>query len=116
MMGCIESYTILKEALKYNTSENVEEAIYSLDRYSEVFYRIDATLNDPVMIEICVNLADIHFNADSSLSKKPIETIQREYHRRTGHMISTNLCTAAYYNAIQHFAGCPDTHISNEED
>ena len=116
MMSCVESYTIIKEALKDKPSDKVKEAFWSLDRFTEVFCRIDATLNDPVMIDSCVNLADIHFNADSSLSKKPIETIQREYHRRTGHMISTNLCTAAYYNAIQHFAGCPDTHISNEED
>ena len=116
MMSCVESYTILKEALKYNTSENVEEAIYSLDRFSEVFYKIDATINDPAMIDICVNLAEIHFKGESPLDKKPIETIQNMYYERTGHMISVNLCIAAYYNALQHYAGCPDTHVSNGED
>ena len=116
MMGCVESYTVLKEALKYDISERVGEAICSLDRFSEVFCKIDATINDPVMIDICLSLAEIHFKSKSPLNKKPIETIQNMYYERTGHMISRNLCIAAYYNAVCRYADHPDTHVSNEED
>lgn len=112
MMSCVESYTIIKEALKDKPSDKVKEAFWSLDRFTEVFCRIDATLNDPVMIDICLNLAELHFNAESPLRKKPIETIQNEYRKRTGKMISTNICTAAYYNAVYHYADRPETVVS----
>ena len=112
MMSCVESYTIIKDALKDKLSGKLEEAVWSLDRFSEVFCKIDATINDPAMIDICLNLAELHFKAESPLRRKPIETIQNMYYKRTGKMISTNICTAAYYNAVCHYADRPETHLT----
>ena len=101
MMTCMESYACICENLAWNPSGRAKEALDVIREFRNIFETADAAMQDPILQEICRTLPALHFETALPLDTKPVETIQREYQKRTGKTLSPYFCTIAYHNTLK---------------
>ena len=101
MTTCMESYACICENLEWNPSAKAKEALEVIREFRHVFEAADAAIKDPILQEICRNISELHFKTEYPLITEPVETIQREYQKRTGNSLSTYFCTIAYHSTIR---------------
>ena len=100
MMTCMESYACICENLEWNPSAEAKEALDVIREFRHVFEAADAAIEDPILQEICRNISELHFKTEYPLVTNPVETIRREYQKRTGNSLNAYFCTIAYHNTV----------------
>lgn len=98
MMTCMKSYAVICENLECNPSEEAKEALAVLAQFKTIFESADTAMQTPVLQEICRSLPVLHFGGQYPLDTKPVDTIRREYRKRTGTDLSPYFCSIAYHN------------------
>ena len=101
MTICMKSFHCICKNLECSPSDEAKEALDVLKMFRAVFESADAAIENPILQEICRELPKLHFKTRFPLSTKPIETIQREYQKRTGDAINLFFCVLAYYNTLR---------------
>ena len=101
MMTCMESYACICENLECNPSAEAKEALDVIREFRDVFESADAAMQNPILQEICRTLPKLHFEGIYPLDTKPVETIRREYKKRTGDNLNAYFCTIAYRNTLK---------------
>ena len=101
MTTCMESYAYICENLEWNPSAKAKEALDVIREFRNIFESADAAIEDPVLQEICRDISRIHFGSALPLETMPVDTIRREFKKRTGKDISSYFCTIAYHNTIK---------------
>ena len=101
MTTCMESYACICENLEWNPSAKAKEALEVIREFRNIFESADAAIEDPVLQEICRDISRIHFGSALPLETMPVDTIRREFKKRTGKDISSYFCTIAYHNTIK---------------
>ena len=101
MMTCMESYACICENLECNPSQKAKEALDVIREFRDVFESADAAMQNPILQEICRTLPKLHFEGIYPLDTKPVETIRREYKKRTGDNLNAYFCTIAYRNTLK---------------
>ena len=101
MMTCMESYACICENLECNPSQKAKEALDVIREFRDVFESADAAMQNPILQEICRTLPKLHFEGIYSLDTKPVDTIRREYKKRTGDNLNAYFCTIAYRNTLK---------------
>ncbi len=101
MTTCMESYAYICENLEWNPSAKAKEALEVIQEFRNIFESADAAIEDPVLQEICRDISRIHFGSALPLETMPVDTIRREFKKRTGKDISSYFCTIAYHNTIK---------------
>ena len=101
MTTCMESYAYICENLEWNPSAKAKEALEVIREFRNIFESADAAIENPVLQEICRNISRIHFGSALPLETMPVDTIRREFKKRTGKDISSYFCTIAYHNTIK---------------
>ena len=98
MTSCKECYVCICKNLEWNPSEQAKESLVILRQFERIFEDADKMIEDPILQEICRNLAAIHFGRVSPLDTKPVETIREEYLRAAGRDLPEFFCRMAYAN------------------
>ena len=101
MTTCMESYACICRNLEWNPSPEAKEALEVIREFRNIFESADAAIENPVLQEICRNISRIHFGSALPLETMPVDTIRREFKKRTGKDISSYFCTIAYHNTIK---------------
>ena len=101
MTTCMESYACICRNLEWNPSPEAKEALEVIREFRNIFETADAAIENPVLQEICRNISRIHFGSALPLETMPVDTIRREFKKRTGKDISSYFCTIAYHNTIK---------------
>lgn len=101
MMTCMESYACICENLECNPSQKAKEALDVIREFRDVFESADAAMQNPILQEICRTLPKLHFEGIYPLDTKPVDTIRREYKKRTGDNLNAYFCTIAYRNTLK---------------
>ena len=113
MTTCMESYACICRNLEWNPSPEAKEALEVIREFRHVFETADAAIENPVLQEICRNISRIHFGCAMPLETMPVDTIKKEFKKRTGKDISSYFCTIAYHNTIK--ADREKTHGTERE-
>ena len=101
MTTCMESYACICRNLEWNPSPEAKEALEVIREFRNIFESADAAIENPVLQEICRDISRIHFGSALPLETMPVDTIRREFKKRTGKDISSYFCTIAYHNTIK---------------
>ena len=113
MTTCMESYACICRNLEWNPSPEAKEALEVIREFRNIFETADAAIENPVLQEICRNISRIHFGCAMPLETMPVDTIKKEFKKRTGKDISSYFCTIAYHNTIK--ADREKTHGTERE-
>ncbi|HJJ38616.1 MAG TPA: hypothetical protein O0X42_00630 [Methanocorpusculum sp.] len=101
MMTCVEGYTCICEHLECSPSKRTAEALVIFRQFRGIFEETDKMMQDPVLQDICRRLPEIHFGRILPLDTKPVETVRKEYLRRSGKDLSEFLCHIAYISFLR---------------
>ena len=98
-MKCTDAYILIQRYLQYSSSVQLREARGILRQFKESFEKTDGAIEDRVLKDICLHLAETHFKRPDALRKEPCSTIREEYLKRTGKHLDEFYCEMAYRHA-----------------
>ena len=98
-MKCTEAYTLIQRYLQYSSSAKLREARCILRQFKEIFEKTDEAIEDRILKDICLHLAETQFKRPDALRKEPCSTICEEYLKRTGKHLDEFYCEMAYRHA-----------------
>lgn len=121
-MKCTEAYTLIQRYLRYSSSAKLREARCILRQFKENFEKTDEVIEDRILIDICLHLAETHFRRPDALRRDPCSTIREEYLKRTGKHLDEFYCEMAYRHAADEkapvllFSSAPESADDTADD